>query len=212
MPATQNHAGRTFGRITLAAPVPGKSGYWKGTCSCGNPVEKRLDNLKRPGDHSCGKCLAPAPTADTHLEERVRRLEQVIAAINPDLLPRPTPTAMPSPSPSLTSSVASEVRRPDQPLIPSVASEVSEPDSAPEPRTSQFSRVTYDADGDLWESRTLSGRVFFWGASEEEAAYAARVYLELIHCTLNHRIIPDAELTLSEERREEIRVEVIEAL
>ncbi len=109
MPVATNYSGRTFGRITLSAPVPGKSGYWKGTCSCGNPVEKRLDNLKRPGDHSCGKCLAPAHTTDANLGERVRRLE-------------------------------------------------------------------------------------------------------LIHCTLNHRIIADAELTLSEERREEIRYEVSQGL
>src|SRR5581483_11970158 len=91
MTVATNHSGRTFGRITLSQPVPGKTGYWKGTCSCGRPVEKRLDNLKRPGDHSCGKCLAPAPIADTNLEERVRRLEQIIAAINPVLHPRPTP-------------------------------------------------------------------------------------------------------------------------
>ncbi len=51
-----------------------------------------------------------------------------------------------------------------------------------------------------------------WGATEEEAAYAARVYLELIHGTLNKRVITDAELTLSEERREEIRHEVSEGL
>lgn len=89
-------------------------------------------------------------------------------------------------------------------------SEVSE--APPEPRTSQFSKVAFDAEGELWEARNLSGWAFFWGATEEEAAYAARVYLELIHCTLNHRIISDAELTLPEERREEIRFEVGEAL
>ncbi len=189
MPVMQNHSGRTFGRITLSEPIPGKTGYWKGKCSCGHPVQKRLDNLKRPGDHSCGKCVHP--TTDTSLEERVRRLEQILASINPDLLPGPTPERKGF-------------------LIPSVVSEVRE--VPPEPRTSQFSGVTYDGDGELWEAHTLSGKAFFWGATEEEAAYAALVYLELIHCTLNHRVITDAELALPEERREEIRFEVSEGL
>lgn len=62
MPVKQNHSGRIYGRITLSAPVPGKPGYWQGTCSCGNPVEKRIDNLKRPGVHSCGKCYPINPS------------------------------------------------------------------------------------------------------------------------------------------------------
>jgi len=187
MPVMQNHAGRTFGRITLIAPVPGKTGYWKGTCSCGNPVQKRLDNLKRPGVHSCGKCLAPAPAANFNLEERVHRLEQVIALYGPHLETIPTPSS-------------------DQPLKSSVISEVP----VTEPWNSRFSRVTRD--DDLWEARALSGKVFFWGVTEEEAAFGARVYLESIHCSLNHRIITEEELTLSEERREEIRFEVSEGL
>src|SRR5256885_1217101 len=54
VPAQRNHANERFGRITLESPVPGKPGHWRGRCECGNAVEKRLDNLKRPGDHSCG--------------------------------------------------------------------------------------------------------------------------------------------------------------
>lgn len=125
------------------------------------------------------------------MEERVRRLEQIIAAINPALLTGATLT-------------------PEMSFNSSVMSEVSEPDL--EPPTSQFSRVTYDAEGELWEACTLSDRPFFWGATEEEAAFAARVYLELTHCTFNHRVIADAELTLPEDRREEIRFEVSEGL
>lgn len=206
MPVMQNHAGRTFGRITLSEPVSGKSGYWKGTCSCGRSVEKRIDNLKRPGHHSCGTCLAPNFTANTDLEQRVRRLEQTIAAINPDFLTG----AIPAPEQPLNTSVTSEDEEPARSLPPSVTPEAS--DSVLETRSSQFSRVTYDAEGELWEARSLSGRSFFWGATEEEAAYAARVYLQLIHCTCNRRIIVDAELTLTEARREEIRFEVSEGL
>lgn len=93
MPVMPNHAGRTFGRITLSAPVPGKSGYWKGTCSCGNPVEKRIDNLKRPGDHSCGRCYPTTLGPDAVLEERVRRLEVIVSRLNLDLIPPTHPDA-----------------------------------------------------------------------------------------------------------------------
>jgi hypothetical protein len=192
MPVMQNYAGRTFGRITLFELVPGKSGYWKGTCSCGNPVEKRIDNLKRPGDHSCGKCLPPVPTADANLEERVRRLEQIVASGQPGLLTRPVTESEPS-------------------LISSVASEVSEaPTPELQPQTSQFSSVTHD--GEFWQARSLSGKVLCWADTEEEAAFAARVYLELTHNTFNRRVITDAELTLPAERCEQIRDEVIAAL
>ena len=187
----RDYTAAAFGSITLVSRVPGKPGYWRGSCACGNPVEKRIDNLKRSGNHSCGKCLPPAPVSNISLEHRVRRLEQIIASIDPDLLPGATPAT----GTSLTSSVASEVS-----------------ESPSEPRSSQFSRVTYDAEGDLWEARTLSGKAFFWGVSEEEAAFAARLYLERTHCTFNHRIITDAELELPEERREEIRQEVIGVL
>lgn len=206
MPVMRNHSGRTFGRITLSEPVSGKTGYWKGKCSCGNPVEKRIDNLKRPGVHSCGKCLAPNSTPGTDLEERVRRLERFVASVNPDLVPGPTPAALMP----LTPSVVSEVREPSRsPSTPEVRG-VSE--SSTGPRAGRFSRVTHDAEGELWEARTITGRPFFWGATEEEAAFAARVYLELTHCTVNQRIITDAELTLPVERREGIRVEVSNGL
>jgi hypothetical protein len=89
MPVATNYAGRTFSRITLAEPVPGKAGYWKGTCSCGTPVEKRIDNLKRPGEHSCGKCPPQIPTTSAALEQRVRVLEQIIGLVN--LRPEPMP-------------------------------------------------------------------------------------------------------------------------
>ena len=80
------------------------------------------------------------------------------------------------------------------------------------PPDGRFSNVTYDPEGEWWEARTLTGRPFFWGITEEEAAYAARVYLEQTHATINHRVIDDAELSLPVERREEIRVEVNEEL
>lgn len=179
MPVKQDYARRTFGQITLLARSDTRPGFWKGQCRCGNLVEKRIDNLTRPGNHTCGKCYLAVPPTELGLEDRVRRLEEVVARLSPQ--------------------VEGEAREP-------------RPNPVPEPRSSQFSRVTYDAEGDLWEAHTLSGKVFFWGATEEEAAYAARVYLELIHCTLNHRIITDAELTLPEERREQIRYEVIERL
>ena len=185
MPVMQNHAGRTFGRLTLTAPVPGKSGYWTGTCSCGRPVEKRVDNLKRPGDHSCGKCLAP--TADGDLEQRVRRLERVISAVHPDLLPGPTPGSAVLPAPAAAGTGRGTV--PDAPA-------------------SRFSNVSYDPEGELWEARTLTGRAFFWGATEQEAAYAARLYLERTHAAFNRNLISDAELTLADQRRREIESEL----
>lgn len=62
--ATRNdYAQQRFSRIVLESPVPDKPGYWQGHCDCGNTVQKRPDNLKRPGDHSCGRCRAPVPAA-----------------------------------------------------------------------------------------------------------------------------------------------------
>ena len=72
----------------------------------------------------------------------------------------------------------------------------------------RFSNVIYDAEGELWEARTLTGRAFFWGASEQEAAYAARFYLVRNRATFNRNMISDAELTLSERRRLEIESEL----
>lgn len=186
MPVKRNYAGRTFGRITLDAPSDTRPGYWKGRCSCGNPVEKRIDNLKRPGDHSCGKCPIPTHPHAPDLELRVRALEQLltrllgkvpIAADSPICtVPPPGPTSPP----------------------------------APEPKTSPYHGVAYD--GEFYQVRAANGRVLFWGDTEEEAAYAARVYLEITHSTHNRRVITDSELTLSLERREQIREEVIESL
>lgn len=79
MPVATNYSGRTFGRITLSEPVLGKAGYWKGTCACGNPVEKRIDNLKRPGLHSCGNC--PCTLKGPDHETRICRLESLLGVI-----------------------------------------------------------------------------------------------------------------------------------
>jgi hypothetical protein len=106
MPVKHSYAGRTFGQITLSNPVPGKTGYWTGTCSCGNAVEKRIDNLKRPGNHSCGKCYLPNHATGKLLEDRVRRLEAII--FSGSFLP--VPAAVADRRPSLTPSVMSEVR------------------------------------------------------------------------------------------------------
>ena len=84
------------------------------------------------------------------------------------------------------------------------------PAPPPEPPIGRYSNVYFD--GDLWEARSITGRSLLWGATEEEAAYAARVYLELTHNTFNRRLITDAEPTVSQERTEEIRHEVVEAL
>lgn len=179
MPVKQDYARRTFGQITLVARSETRPGFWKGRCRCGNVVEKRIDNLTRPGNHTCGECYLATPPSESDLEERVRRLEELVARLSPH--------------------VEGEVRK-------------ARPGTELEPPASRFSNVTHDTEGELWEARSLSGRSFFWGATEEEAAYAARVYLELIHGTLNRRIIADAELTLTEARREEIRFEVSEGL
>jgi hypothetical protein len=56
MPMPTDYAGRKFDRITLEAPVPGRPGYWTGRCDCGTPVVYRVDNLKRPGLHTCDHC------------------------------------------------------------------------------------------------------------------------------------------------------------
>lgn len=175
MPVKQDYARRTFGQITLVARSATRPGFWKGRCRCGNLVEKRIDNLTRPGNHTCGKCYLAAPTTEPDLEERVRRLEELVARLAPQ--------------------VQGEVR-------------AAPPGTAPSPPTSLFSNVGYDAEGELWEARTLTGRAFFWGATEEEAAYAARVYLEHTHATSNRRLIADADLTLTKCRRTEILVEV----
>ncbi len=179
MPVATNHAGRTFGSITLSEPVIGKSGYWKGRCRCGNIVVKRLDNLTRPGNHTCGKCYLATPPTESDLEERVRRLEDLVARLSPR--------------------VEGEVRE-------------ARPGTDPSPEASRYSNVSHDAEGELWEARTLSGRPFYWGTTEEEAAYAVRLYLERTHSTCNRHMITDDELTLTEDRRVEIGVEVDECL
>ena len=84
MPVKRNYRGRKFGSITLLAPVPRKPGYWTGTCSCGNAVEKRIDNLNRPGNHSCGECYLATLATNATLEERVRRLELILAKLDTD--------------------------------------------------------------------------------------------------------------------------------
>lgn len=175
MPMKQDYARRTFGQITLLARSDTRPGFWKGRCRCGNLVEKRIDNLTRPGNHTCGKCYLAAPTTELDLEERVRRLEELVARLSPQ--------------------VEGEVRGTTLNTVPS-------------PPASRFSNVGYDAEGELWEARTLTGRAFFWGATEEEAAYAARVYLERTHATSNRRLIADADLTLHEDRRREISDEI----
>lgn len=177
MPVKQNHARRTFGQITLDAPSPSRPGYWIGQCRCGNPVEKRIDNLTRPGNHTCGKCYLSTQIIEPSLEDRVRRLEEIVAGLSPR--------------------VEGKVRAAH-----------SNPAAGPQP--SRFSGVAFDTEGELWEARTLSGKTFFWGATEEEAAYAARIYLERTHATFNRCMITDAELTLSEDRRKEICFEVDE--
>ncbi len=82
MPPRRNYAGRTFGQITLDAPSATRPGYWKGRCRCGNPVEKRIDNLTRSGNHTCGKCYLASPPTELGLEDRVRRLEEVVARLS----------------------------------------------------------------------------------------------------------------------------------
>jgi hypothetical protein len=179
MPVKQDYARRTFGQITLVARSETRSSFWKGRCRCGNDVEKRIDNLTRPGNHTCGKCYLATQPTKPGLEERVRRLEELVARLAPQ--------------------VEGEVRG-------------TPPGTTHFPPASRFSNVGYDAEGELWEARTLSGQAFFWGATEEEAAYAARLYLEQIHATFNRTLITEAELTLPEERREEIRFEVRDGL
>ena len=162
MPVKQDYARRSFGQITLVARSDTRPGFWKGRCRCGNLVEKRIDNLTRPGNHTCGKCYQATPTTESDLEERVRRLEELVARLSPQF--------------------EGEVRK---------ARSVTDL----EPPASRFSNVGYDAEGELWEAYTLTGRAFFWGATEQEAAYAARLYLERTHATINRRMIADAELT-----------------
>lgn len=48
-------------------------------------------------------------------------------------------------------------------------------------------------DFDFWQARSLSGKVLFWADTEEEAAYAVRVYLEATHNTFHKRVITDAD-------------------
>ncbi len=175
MPVKKDYARRTFGQITLVSRSDSRPGFWKGQCRCGNVVEKRIDNLTRPGNHTCGNCSQALPPADSDLQDRVRRVEEIVA----QLLSRGTCEAR-------------ETTTASNPI----------------PSDGRFSLVGYDAEGELWESHTLSGRAFFWGTTEEEAAYAARLYLEQIHSDFNRCIITDAELILSNERREEIKSEV----
>ena len=179
MPVKQDYARRTYGQITFLARSDTRPGFWKGRCRCGNVIEKRIDNLTRPGNHTCGKCNLATPPTEPDLEERVRRLEELVARIS--------------------TQVEGGVKE-------------SSPWTALTSPASRFSNVTHDHEGELWEVRALTGRALSWGATEEEAAYAARVYLERTHATLNRRPIADVELTLPEERRREIGFEVGEGL
>jgi hypothetical protein len=85
MPVKQSYAGRTFGQITLDAPVENRPGYWKGRCSCGNPVEKRIDNLKRPGNHTCGRCTPSPRPPEPETAVRLATLETEVAALREEL-------------------------------------------------------------------------------------------------------------------------------
>lgn len=86
MPPKCNYAGQQFGRITLESPIPGRPGYWRARCQCGNGVEKRLDNLKRPGDHSCGHCgTRTSPLTDADIRASLAALEARIAQLSRDL-------------------------------------------------------------------------------------------------------------------------------
>lgn len=194
MPPKQNHRGRIFGGITLTTPVPGKTGYWRGICSCGNAVEKRIDNLNRPGRHTCGRCYPTNPATDPTLEERVRRLEDALAKLtaNASTETRPLPEKLHNMLAQYSSDESGEAR-----------------EAIPSPKYSLYSNVTHD--GEFWQARTLSNKVCFWGDTEEEAAFAARVYLESIPSeSLDETtmVISEDQLTLSAMRREEIRHEV----
>lgn len=88
MPVGIDYSGATFGRITLHERVPGKPGYWRGVCACGNPVIKRLDNLKKPGFHSCGKCPRPAPPTPADVQALQRRVDELEALVKGEVLPK----------------------------------------------------------------------------------------------------------------------------
>lgn len=88
MPVKTDYAGRTFGRITLHERVPEKPGYWRGECSCGNLVEKRIDNLKRPGNHSCGKCPVTIPVPPPVVQALQRRVDELEALVKQEVLPK----------------------------------------------------------------------------------------------------------------------------
>lgn len=81
-----NLAGQNFGSITLASPVPGRPGYWNGTCYCGNTVVKRIDNLKRPGDHSCGRCRQPSAITPAEVLAQLKKVERELNGIQRALL------------------------------------------------------------------------------------------------------------------------------
>lgn len=103
MPPNRSYSGQQFGRITLESPIPGRPGYWRGHCDCGHEVEKRLDNLKRPGDHACGNCgSATPPLTQTEIRaslaataERLGRLDQELASLKEQ--ERSVPTTSPLP-------------------------------------------------------------------------------------------------------------------
>jgi len=86
MAARNDYSGITLGRITLSAQVAGKPGYWQGTCSCGNTVEKRLDNLKRPGNHSCGRCRQPSAITPAEVLAQLKKVERELAIVHKALL------------------------------------------------------------------------------------------------------------------------------
>ncbi len=86
MSVKQDHAGKRFGQIVLDAPVPGRPGYWKGTCGCGNQqVVKRLDNLKRPGRHSCGTCRQQQSFTATDTPAALATLVAEVASLREEL-------------------------------------------------------------------------------------------------------------------------------
>jgi hypothetical protein len=67
-------------------------------------------------------------------------------------------------------------------------------------------------DGELWQAVSLAGKVLFRADTEEEAADAARAYLELTCATHGRVVIQDVDLTLEEGRREQIQYAVVQAL
>jgi|SRR5579864_7090124 len=85
MPVKRNYSGRTFGQITLDAPAENRPGYWKGRCICGNEVQKRIDNLKRPGNHTCGRCKPVPRIVEPETAARIAALEAALTLIRQEI-------------------------------------------------------------------------------------------------------------------------------